>query len=1009
MRRGQRVNQTPEKILVAGVTVAALGTGLLAAQPAQAAAVTPTSSMATMASAASQASVSHMATSASAAASGTGSVAVSASSAAGETSSVAAVASSVASEADTASSSTATSQAAQPQEPSSADSVSSAQQPATSSASMATAAPAVTANNWYRAGGLRMNKLVASSVRMPKRAVAAVAAAGPATNYTDDNGFEYTLNKDSTGYVISGYTGTQTDIVIPDTFNPNSADVSGSKWVVGIADSVFANKGITSLTIGKNLSTIGSYAFENDQLKTIKFPSEGSSLWEIGASAFAGNQLTGTLTLPASVTLIGDSAFIGNGSGDGTGNQLTGINFAEDAGTASRNLDIYASAFANNALTSVTLPADTNTIGTSAFANNQVATLSLDQKLTSIGDAAFKNNALTSLVIPDKVKTIDTSAFANNTQLSQLTLGKSLTSIGDKAFLGDALTGEVTIPDAVKTIGDFAFTGNPIQTLILGDQNSQLERIGKSAFANNKKLTGTLVIPDSVDFINEAAFANDALTGLNLGKSTGTIGNSAFANNQLTDLTISNGISHINDSAFAGNQLTHLDLGTGVVTIGNSAFVGSTSGNQLAGELTIPDSVTDIGNGAFQRNKIKALTLGDAQSRLTTIGTAAFEMNQLTGQLTIPDLVTTIGNSAFLSNRLTGVTLGNKVDTIDNSAFARNQLTGELEIPESVTAIGRGAFQFNDLTGITSKGTIDSVDNLAFSNNKLSVDKIHVSVTAGQLGDDAYSGQEAPLTVAVGVSGRTLTGVRAAIEKVIAAVPDNKLTLGQLLVFTWNQRELTYDDKTDRLALPAGFDPAQDRLTVVLASSGTTGKATDHSGNYSTNSLTLTWTLPNNGSGSGSVDPTPTPTNTDPVKPQKPTQPMRPHDKPWQSQQTSTDKKSSRKFPGSAKTGQLRRTDHQVTTSRQPQLTRQSAQRVTQGFTLRDAVTGQAVQWQYRASNQRLSTKMRGTKANGRDAANRLPQTSEHQSVWQALGLSLLLSLGWFGQWVRRHNGHSQW
>ncbi|AYM03206.1 leucine-rich repeat domain-containing protein [Levilactobacillus yiduensis] len=877
MRKGQRVNQTPEKILVAGVTVAALGTGLLPAHPAQAAAGTPASSMATVASAASQASVSRKATFASSVTRGEVSVAAPASSAAGETSSVAAVASSVASEADATASSIATNQAAQSQAPSSADSVSSAaaQQPATSSASMAAAASAVIAKNWYRAGGLRMNRLVAPSVRMSKRAVAEVAAAGPTTNYTDDNGFEYTLNDGGTGYVISGYTGTQSDIVIPDTFNPNSANASGAKWVVGIADSVFANKGITSLTIGKNLSTIGSYAFENDQLKTIKFPSEGSSLWKIGASAFAGNQLTETLTLPASVTAIGDSAFIGNGLGDGTGNQLTGIKFAEDAGTASRNLDIYASAFANNALTSVTLPADTNTIGTSAFANNQVATLSLDQKLTSIGDAAFKNNALTS----------------------------------------------VAIPNLVKTIGDFAFTGNPIQTLTLGDQNSQLERIGKSAFANNKGLTGTLSIPDSVNFVNEAAFANDALTGLNLGKSTGTIGKSAFANNRLTDLTISNGISNINDSAFAGNQLTHLDLGTGVETIGNSAFVGSTNGNQLAGELTIPDSVTYI------------------------------------------------GDSAFLSNRL---------------------------------------------TGITSKGTVDTVDNLAFSNNKLSVDKIHVSVTAGQLGDDAYSGQEAPLTVAIGISGRTLTGVRAAIEKVIAAVPEDKLTLGQPLVFTWNQR-LTYDDKTDRLTLPAGFDSAQDRLTVVLASSGTTGKATDHSGNYSTNSLTLIWTLPNNGSGSESVGPTSTPTNTNPVNPQQPTRPIqpskptRPHDKPQQSQQTSTDKKSSRKFPGSAKTGQLQQTDHREATSRQRQIVRQSAWRLTQRFSLRDPVTGQAVNWQYRSSKQPLIlTKDRGT-ATGRVAANRLPQTSEHQSVWQVLGLGLLLSLSWFGQWVRRHGGHFRW
>ena len=121
--------------------------------------------------------------------------------------------------------------------------------------------------------------------------------------------------------------------------------------------------------------------------------------------------------------------------------------------------------------------------------------------------------------------------------------------------------------------------------------------------------------------------------------------------------------------------------GLPVSSIGGGGIfhTGAFSGNQLI-SVTIPDSVTYIGNEAFSNNRLTNVVIPDS---VIYIGSGAFADNQLTS-VTIPDSVTSIGNGAFSNNRLTnvvipaGVTIGNRVfignDQLENPPLSVSEL-----------------------------------------------------------------------------------------------------------------------------------------------------------------------------------------------------------------------------------------------------------------------------------------------------------------------------------------------
>ena len=108
---------------------------------------------------------------------------------------------------------------------------------------------------------------------------------------------------------------------------------------------------------------------------------------------------------------------------------------------------------------------------------------SASSSLERIGKYAFRETDLIDVAIPDSVKEIDDWCFSGCRRLSHVSFSasSSLERIGKYAFRETDLSG-VTIPDSVKEIDDWCFSACARLSQVNWSGSTQLEYVGEGAF-----------------------------------------------------------------------------------------------------------------------------------------------------------------------------------------------------------------------------------------------------------------------------------------------------------------------------------------------------------------------------------------------------------------------------------------------------------------------------------------------------------------------------------------------
>ena len=413
--------------------------------------------------------------------------------------------------------------------------------------------------------------------------------------------------------VLKQYTGSATEIVIPET-------------VTKIANDVFKGKNtIESVQLPGNLTEIGRSAFEKcTNIKSIAFP---NTLKTIGEFAFSGVNFgerkidiePGVLTIPGSVESIGHGAFYNCA-------YLGEVVFEEsDVLLAMASSAAYPSynTFGNcPELTKVTLPKRLRKIDTCTFMESKkLEQVVFREGLTEIGNGAFQNCvALKEAVFPSTLEKIGNNAFDNCTAMQR-----------------------AAFPNGLKTIGEFAFS-----KVNFGEKKTDIE-------------PGVLTIPGSVESIGHGAFYNCAYLGevvfeegdvlLAMASSAAYPSYNTFGNcPELTKVTLPKRLRKIDTCTFMeSKKLEQVVFREGLTEIGNGAFQNCVA----LKEAVFPSTLEKIGNNAF--DNCTAMQRAAFPNGLKTIGEFAFSKVNFgekktdiePGVLTIPGSVESIGQGAF--------------------------------------------------------------------------------------------------------------------------------------------------------------------------------------------------------------------------------------------------------------------------------------------------------------------------------------------------------------------------
>ena len=348
-------------------------------------------------------------------------------------------------------------------------------------------------------------------IRLPMLSLKAEAAT------TEDGLFEYAVDRRWTGSEYEyGVRITRCDknvsgkVVIPEAIEGYEV-----KWISSYAFS--SCKNITEITIPDSVTEIGNSAFSGcTSLAEIVIP---DSVTEIGEFAFSGCTALLKVVLSKNMTAIEAQTFSGCSS-------LESIIIPEGVtkiGTRSKSEDSMfdgAAFYGCTSLKEIIIPDSVTEIWSSAFSGcTSLSKVDLPKMLTTIEAGTFRGcTSLKEIIIPDSVIKILDHDFSNCTSLESITIGSGVESLGDEWIASCRRLENITVSPENKTYSSvdgvlFNKDKSELSAYPIGNKRSSytipdgVEKIGKKAFYGCRYIE-SLTIPVSVAEIEASALGN---------------------------------------------------------------------------------------------------------------------------------------------------------------------------------------------------------------------------------------------------------------------------------------------------------------------------------------------------------------------------------------------------------------------------------------------------------------------------------------------------------------------
>ena len=271
--------------------------------------------------------------------------------------------------------------------------------------------------------------------------------------------------------------------------------------VISIGNSAFANTySLTSMTIPDNVVTFGNEVFRNSGVSDVTL---GNGISSIGSNTFNYCANLTTVTLGNGITSIGEQAFMWCAN-------LTSINIPTTLTSLAKNAFAYC-----ESLTSIELPSTLTSIAEQAFIScASLPSVIIPEGITRIEASTFRGcSSMIYVEIPESVTYIGTGAFAECTSMTYAVIPSNVNYIGYSAFADCSNLVSLTFNatdcidfNMVEMVGWIAypFVNCPIGEVVFGENVEKIPAYFLSD-ASVENLT-YFTIPSSVESIGQHAF-----------------------------------------------------------------------------------------------------------------------------------------------------------------------------------------------------------------------------------------------------------------------------------------------------------------------------------------------------------------------------------------------------------------------------------------------------------------------------------------------------------------------
>ncbi len=457
---------------------------------------------------------------------------------------------------------------------------------------------------------------------------------------------------------------------------------------------------------------------------------DDKNIMNIGEEAFTDNLSVKKVIIPKTVRNINERAFLDCSN-------LEEIYFISEEKIEPADADIaiiYRYAFQNcNKLKKIDFTnAKVVTIDAYAFTNCTALETIVDmKKLTKIDAYAFSGCTSLEAVDITNLHTAGINAFSGCTNIKTVTTGAN-TVMGENMFRGCTGIENLVINCPVVPSGAFRGCTN-LKTVTFGESVGQII-IGNNAFAGCTALNSVDFKENTVKGIGDGAFSGcSTLSYIEIGNYETKLG----SNIGVTVSYSGSGYSFALGGSYYGNTLLKVTnassfaFKTGVTKIGAYAFANF---NDNTRDLVIPDSVTEIEEGAFANATFKSITF---EGDLTEISEGAFRETTLTETFYIPSTVLKIGDRAFENANLNiDFEIASRIKEVGDNAFSRTN-SSKIGFPSlNEVTFGNNAFSNSEFTEINLPVVVKMGYNAFMGAEKL--EKVTYGEGSTEVGEGAF-------------------------------------------------------------------------------------------------------------------------------------------------------------------------------------------------------------------------------------------------------------------------------